>query len=141
MKIVERNVKIGSWNVRSMTGRGREIVEVCKRRNIGILCVQETKWTGKGARELGEGFMILYSGEKSSRNRVGVNLSPEKIVEVSRSSDRLIKLKLVIAGEIFNSVSICLTEWRNREDKGGVFVRLGRSDIESAENREDCSRS
>ena len=62
----ERNVKIGSWNVGSMTGRGRELVEVCKRRNMGILCVQETKWTGKSARELGEGFKILYSGEKSS---------------------------------------------------------------------------
>ena len=107
-KIVERNDKIGSWNVGSMIGRGRELVEVCKRRNIGILCVQETKWTGKSARELGEGFKILYSGEKSSRNGVGVIVSPEfkeKVVEVSRPSDRLIKLKLVIAGEIFNIVS------------------------------------
>ena len=32
-KIVERNVKIGSWNMVSMTGRGRDLVEVCKRRN------------------------------------------------------------------------------------------------------------
>ena len=70
--------------------------------------MQETKWTGKNARELGEGYKILYSGEKSSRNGVGVILSPEfkeKVVEVSRPSDRLIKLKLVIAGEIFNIVS------------------------------------
>ena len=52
----------------SMTGRGRELVEVCKRRNIGV---QETKWTGKSARELGEEFKILYSGEKNSRNGVG----------------------------------------------------------------------
>ena len=87
----------------SMTGRGRELVEVCKRRNIGILCVQ-----GR-ARELGGGFKILYSGEKSSRNGVGVILSSEfkeKVVEVSIPSDRLIKLKLVIAGEIFNIVSV-----------------------------------
>ena len=38
----------------------------------------------------------------------GVIMSPEfkdKVVEVSRPSDRLIKLKLVIAGEIFNIVS------------------------------------
>ena len=98
----------GGWNVGSMTGRGKELVEVCKRRNIGILCVQETKWTGKSAKELGQGFKILYSGEKSSRNGVVVILSPEfkeKVVEVSRPSERLIKLKLVIAGEIFNIVS------------------------------------
>ena len=60
-KIVERNVKIGSCNVGSMTGRGRQLVYVCIRRNIGILCVQETKWFGKSAKELGEGFQILYS--------------------------------------------------------------------------------
>ena len=43
-----------------MTGRReRELVEVCKRRDIGILCVQETKWTGKSARELGEGYKIF----------------------------------------------------------------------------------
>ena len=67
----ERNVKIGSWNVGSMTGRGRELVEVCKKSNIGILCEQETKWTGKSARELGEGLKILHCGEKSSRIGVG----------------------------------------------------------------------
>ena len=69
--------------------------------------MQETKWTGKSARELGEGFKILYSGEKSSRKGVGVILSSElkeKVFEVLRPSDRLIKLKLVIAGEMFNIV-------------------------------------
>ena len=62
--------------------------------------MQETKWPGKSARELGEGYKILYSGEKSSRNGVGVILSlefKEKVVEVSRPSDRLVKLTLVIA--------------------------------------------
>ena len=29
----------------------------------------------------------------------------------------------------------------DRDGKGGVFERLGRSDDESAENREGCSRS
>ena len=57
---------------------------------------------------MGERFKIIYSGEKSSRNGVGVILSPEfkeKVIEVSRPSDRIIKLKLVIAGEIFSIVS------------------------------------
>ena len=47
-----------------------------------------------------------FKGEKSSRNGVGVILSPEfkeKVVEVSIPSDRLIEL--VLAGEIFNVVS------------------------------------
>ena len=70
-KIAERNVKIGSWNMGSMTGRGRELVDVCKRRNIGIPCVQETKWTGKSASELGEGFKILYSERRATETEWG----------------------------------------------------------------------
>ena len=38
--------------------------------------MQETKWTGKSARELGQGFKIIYSGEKSSRNGVGGHPEP-----------------------------------------------------------------
>ncbi|XP_047488085.1 craniofacial development protein 2-like [Penaeus chinensis] len=44
-----------------MAGRGREIAEVCKERSIDILCVQETKWSGKSARVLLEGHKIYYT--------------------------------------------------------------------------------
>ena len=94
-------------------------------------------------KRVGRRFEILYSGEKNSRNRVGVILSPEfkeKVVEVSRPSSSYAK-PCDSRSDIQRSVSTCPREWRNREDKGGVFERLGRSDVESAENREDCSRS
>ena len=70
----------------------------------------------QSAKELGEGFKIIYSGEKSSRNGVGVILSPEfteKVVEVSRPSDRLIKLKLVIVGEIDTIKEGFLKDWED----------------------------
>ena len=101
-KCQDRKLECGidDWE-RERAGRGLQKKE---HRNP----MSKTKWTGKSARELGKGFKILYSGEKISRKGVGVILSPEfkeKVVEVSRPSDRLIKLKLVIAGEIFNIVS------------------------------------
>ena len=55
----------------SMTGRGRELVEVCKRRNIEILCVKETRWTGKSARELGEGFQIFKVERRAVETELG----------------------------------------------------------------------
>ena len=64
-KIVEGNVKIGSWNVRSMTGRGSELVEVCERRNLGILCLQETKCIGKSAKSY-ETDLRSYAVERRS---------------------------------------------------------------------------
>ena len=48
--------------------------------------MQGTKGTGKRAREFGEGFEIIYIGQKSSRNGMGIILSQEfkkKVVEVS----------------------------------------------------------
>ena len=91
-----------------MTGRGRELVEVFKERKIKIACVQETKWTGKSARELGEGYKIFYSGSQNTRNGVGVILDQTykaKVIEVSRPSDRLMRVKLVISGEMYNIIS------------------------------------
>ena len=37
-------------NMRSMTGRGHEIVDFMERRKVKILCVQETKWGGEAGR-------------------------------------------------------------------------------------------
>ena len=39
-------IRVGSWNVRSLTGKLRELVDVAIRRRVNILCVQETKWKG-----------------------------------------------------------------------------------------------
>ena len=69
-------------------------MEVFKKRSVSIACVQETKWAGKSARELGDGYNIFYSGEKRTRNGVGVILNAvmkEKVVEVERPNDRIIK--------------------------------------------------
>jgi hypothetical protein len=46
-KLVEpTRVRVGSWNVGSLTGKLREIIDVAVRRRVNILCVQETKWKG-----------------------------------------------------------------------------------------------
>ena len=39
-------IRIGSWNVGSLTGKLRELVDEAIRRRVNILCVQETKWKG-----------------------------------------------------------------------------------------------
>jgi hypothetical protein len=43
-KLVEpTRIRVGSWNVRSLTGKLRELVDAVSRRCVNILCVQETK--------------------------------------------------------------------------------------------------
>ena len=63
-----RTIRIGTLNVGSMTGRGLELVDFMERRKVKILCVQETKWKGSNARELGNGYKLFYNGVDSKRN-------------------------------------------------------------------------
>jgi len=52
-------IPIGSWNVGSLTGKLRELVDAAIRRRVNILCVQETKWKGKKAKEVEDtGFKL-----------------------------------------------------------------------------------
>ena len=43
-KLVEPiRIRLGSWNVGSLTGKLRELVDTTVRRRVNILCVQKTK--------------------------------------------------------------------------------------------------
>ena len=101
-------VRVGTWNVGTLTGRSRELAEVLKRRNVNICCVQETKWKGERVSEIGVGYKIIYSGRTSTRNGVGVILDEEmkgKMVEVIRKSDRVILVRVILENKVLNIVN------------------------------------
>ncbi|KAK3525786.1 hypothetical protein QTP70_007548 [Hemibagrus guttatus] len=101
-------LRIGTLNVGTMTGKGRELADMMERRKVGILCVQETRWKGSKARSIGAGFKLFYYGVDSKRNGVGVVLKEEfvrNVLEVKRVSDRVMSLKLEIEGVMLNVVS------------------------------------
>jgi hypothetical protein len=43
-------LRVGTWNVGSLTGKLREIVDTRIRRRVNILYVQEMKWKGQNAK-------------------------------------------------------------------------------------------
>jgi hypothetical protein len=43
-------LRVGTWNVGSLTSKLREIVDTMIRRHVNILCVHETKWKGRRRR-------------------------------------------------------------------------------------------
>jgi hypothetical protein len=45
-----------------MTGKGLDLVDLMKRHRVDAMCVQETRWAGIKAKELGEGYKIIYGG-------------------------------------------------------------------------------
>jgi hypothetical protein len=109
-KLVEpTRVRVGSWNVGSLTGKLREIVDVAVRRRVNILCVQETKWKGQKAKEVeGTGFKLWYTGTAANKNGVGVLIDKslkDGVVDVKRLGDRIILVKLVIGDLVLNVIS------------------------------------
>ena len=104
-------MRIATWNVGSFTRKSREVVQAMQRRKINALCVQEMKWTGQIARELGHGYKVFCSGSKDKRNGVGVVLDPEwktAVVDVVRHNDRLMLVK-VVHKEVINIISVSYT--------------------------------
>nr|XP_049697159.1 uncharacterized protein LOC126054693 [Helicoverpa armigera] len=105
----ELRLRYASWNVGTMTGRGRELADVLKRRRINVACLQETKWKGARAREIGEGYKFFYCGSDGKRNGVGIvldNRLKECVVDVKRMNDRLIAVKLIVDGKAINVISV-----------------------------------
>ena len=100
-KLVEpTRIRLGSWNVGSLTGKLRELVDTATRRRVNILCVQETKWKGQKAKEVDNtGFKLWYTGTVANRNGVGVLIDKSLkngVVGVRRQGDRIILVKLVL---------------------------------------------
>ena len=75
-----------------MTGWGRELADMMEQRNVDILCLQETKWKGSKARNIGGRCKIFYNGADGRKNGIGIVMREElveSVVEVKRVSDRL----------------------------------------------------
>ena len=101
-------IRLGSWNVGSLTGKLRELVDTVVRRRVNILCVQGTKWKGQKAKEVDNtGFKLWYTGTTSNKNG-GVLIDKslkDGVVEVRRQGDRIILVKLVISDMVVNVIS------------------------------------
>ncbi|VDO94583.1 unnamed protein product [Heligmosomoides polygyrus] len=88
---------MGTLNVGTLTGRSREVTDLMKRRRIQVLCLQETRWEGAKAREIGEGVKLYYNGEDTKMNGVGIAVAEslkDSVAAVKRINDRIMSLRL-----------------------------------------------
>ncbi|KAF7699871.1 hypothetical protein HF521_002829, partial [Silurus meridionalis] len=100
-------VRVGTLNVATLTGIGREVADRMEWRKVDMLCVQETKWRESKARNIGGWFKLFFHGVDGKRNGVGVILKEEyskSVVEVKRVSDRVMNMKLKVEGEMINVI-------------------------------------
>ena len=123
-------IRVGTLNIGTMTGRGRELADMMEQRNVDILCLQETKWKGSKARNIGGGCKLFYKGADGRKNGIGIMMREElveSVLEVKRVSDRLMALKLEVKGYILNLVSAYVPQVNNSmEEKNDFWEDLNR---------------
>ncbi|VDL70637.1 unnamed protein product [Nippostrongylus brasiliensis] len=94
---LKKLVRIGTLNVGTLSGKSREVADLMKRRKIQILCLQETRWKGEKAKEIGEGVKLFYKGEDGRKNGVGIAISEsvkDSVSAVQRISDRIMSVRI-----------------------------------------------
>ena len=107
------DMRIGSVNVGTMRGRSGEIAEMAARRRLDICCVQETRWKGGSARNIGcdDGwYKFFWVGCEDGVAGVGVLVVDkwiDSVVEVRWVSERVMVLRLAIGKSVLN-VSQCM---------------------------------
>ena len=135
-------VRFLTVNIGTMTGKSREVAEMLKRRRVEIACVQETKWKGNKAREIGEGYKLYYSGASTTRNGVGIILHSEwqdKILEVKRKSDRVMSIKLVVGKRMLDIISAYMHHRRDAaRKKRNISMRKWRACCDKSQDRKTC---
>ena len=94
----KKNLKIATWNVRSLfvAGRLEEVKEEMNRLGIDILGVCETHWIGNGKFN-SDNMMILYSGGEQHARGVGFIMSKQlskSLIGCWTISDRVMIIKL-----------------------------------------------
>ena len=130
---------MGTLNIETMTGRGRELADMMEQRNVDILCLQETKWKSSKARNIGGGCKLIYNGADGRKSGIGIVVRKElaeSVVEVKRVSDRLMAMKLEVKGSILNIVSAYTPQVNNSmEEKNDCWEDLDKL-IESISKEE-----
>lgn len=93
-------LKLGTWNIRTINGKEEEIVDEMKENGIYILGISETKKQGSGVIDLKNGYMLRYSGTKSGEARkegvgfIGTYDMEKKITKWEAINSRIIYIEL-----------------------------------------------
>ena len=126
-----RDIKVGTWNVRSLyrPGAFQLLVGEVERYGVEVVALQETRWTGEGSLNAGS-YTLHYGGSETHSFGVGVMIN-KKILSAVRDvkfiNERL--GLLVVQGRWYKIAIINVhapTEDKDDEIKDGFYEELER---------------
>ena len=131
INVKRSGIRIGSWNIGSFCGRGTEICEELRKRNVDVCCLQEVRWRGQGARFVGvknRRYKLWWSGNEIGLGGVGILVKEEiceKVVEIRRRSDRVMTTVLMFEEQMIRIVCAYGPQsGRNMEEKIQFYDQL-----------------
>src|SRR2546425_6553109 len=104
-------LRVGSWNVGTMSGRDGEVADMAGRRCLDFCCLQETRWGGACNRwldEEGKSYKFFWSGGSDGLAGVGVLVAEKwvkNVIEVTKLSKRIMLIRVAIGTNILNVIS------------------------------------
>ena len=96
----------------TLKGKSREVVDMLSRRGVDNCCLQETRYRNQGCTVFGtneDKYKFWYSGNNDGVGGVGImvkSVMTESVIEVVRYSDRIMKLTLVLGGNLWHIFSV-----------------------------------
>ncbi|VDP62918.1 unnamed protein product [Heligmosomoides polygyrus] len=125
---LKKLVRLGTLNDGTLTGRSREVADLMKRRSMQVLCLQETRWKGAKAREIGEGVKLYYNGEDTKRNGVGIAVAEslkDSVAAAQIINDRIMSLRLNTKEDYWTIMSVYAPQTGCSEhDKDDFYLSL-----------------
>lgn len=104
--------KIGTWNIKSLTGKEHELIQEFEKEELDILGICETKKKGQGIQEMEGGHLLLYSGvtnEMRAKRGVGCIIRKDHVKNLTKwtfVSDRILKIDMKIGTQEITTIII-----------------------------------
>jgi len=120
-------IMFATWNIGTMSGRSAAVVKTLHTTKIDVCCVQETRWTGSGARVMGKGlsrYKLLWQGCKDGNAGIGLLISDrwiDGIVDVKRMNERIMCLKVLISDKLVTCIYAYAPQTGRRAEEKDSF--------------------
>ena len=119
-------MKIATLNVGTLNGKDDKLANAMEKHSLDVLCLQETRETSSGDKEICNKYKIYYSGGDRKTNGVAVCVKKKwqggiDVIRVMRISDRLMAIKLLAQNRVFNIFSVYAPQRGKKKDEKEAF--------------------
>ncbi len=128
----KHRIKVANWNVRTLyrSGNAAQAAREMSTRNIDIMGISETHWTGQGKIILENGETIIYSGRDDDIHREGVGIMMSQKAAQALMDWTPINERIITARFYSNHIKLTIihayapTEDADEQDKDKFYEQL-----------------